>query len=1085
MPVAILFITLLTMVLSRAPGARAAGSQTLDGPGATSYFDLARKDCVGTAENTTAQVWFTLAAGVLSDVYFPTIDNTNLSTLQYIVSDGRTFTDLQTRDMTYTVHLLDHNALSCQVVARARSGRYQIVTDYLTDPQQNTLVMRMHFQPLAGSLSDYRLYVRSDPTINGNGGGGTTNAGADSATVDISTGRALAVAYDTTTITSAANRTYGVPVFSALGASRPFVQVSSGFVGTASDGLVQLDGAHALTDLSAEADRGNVEQTVQLDLTRGGDLVLALGFGSTQARAVGAAQASLATPFALLQQRFTLTWQTYDARLLPPSPLLRPALRAEYYLNANILKASEDKTFTGAEVASLASPWGQAVPANNPGQTYFGSYREVFARDLYEAWTGFYLDGDRSTARDLVLFLWQNQQLPDGSMPRNSLLNGKLAPDEGTIQLDETSYPLIMTYQLGLTDASLYQDHIRPAANFVSAHGPAFGVERWEEQSGYSPSTISAEIAGLVAAASIARANHDLQSANVWLGVADDWQRSIERYAVTTNGPLASHPYYIRLSKTGDPDAAISYNLGNGGPTLDQRAVIDAGFLELVRLGLKAPADPAISASLAVVDATLKTDTPGGSGYHRYNGDGYGDSGVNGQPWATTSTGTGHIWPVLDGERAEYALAAGDLPQALLLLTTMQQLSSGVGLIPEQDWEQPDLAAAPFGSDPAIASIGFLDGQPAGSASPLTWSAAQYVRLVLDLQAGQPMERPANTYERYVRHLPASTGLSLASPANNTSLTTGSVTVAGIATPGDTIYIAATGTDNNSVTTTTQTGTDASGNFQAALSVDAGTTVLNVVAVSPGGGTAHQQVAVVYDFTPGTMVLNISDQASDDHGPGNYAYPTAADFHQGAFDITAFQVIVSPDGATTTFKLQVANLSPTFGSPLGAQLVDVYVHDPGAGLTSTSAAFASRNYALAPQAAWSRLLEVQGFGQAYRDAAGNSMGVIAIGANAISRFITFRVPTASLGGTPGSGWGFTVVLTGQDGFSPDQARTFTATPGAFTFGVCAEASGDAHCTVDPGSVPEATDTLTSAGTDQSTELDYTLGPVVLQDVTVP
>jgi glucoamylase len=1084
-PVALLLVILLTTVLSRASVAQATGLQASDGPGATSYFDLARKDCVGTAENTGSKVWFTLAHGVLSDVYFPTIDNTNVSTLQYIVTDGSTFTDLQTRDMTYTVRLLDRNALDCQVVARARSGRYQIVTDYLTDPGQNTLVMQVHFQPLVGHLSDYRLYARYDPTINGNGGGGSTNAGADSATVDLSSGHALAVADDTTTATNAANRTYAVPVYSALDASRPFVQVSSGFVGAPSDGLIQLDTAHALTAPLTEADQGNVEQTVQLDLRQGADQILTLGFGTTQALAVSAAQASLAVPLALLRQRFVFTWQAYDAGLIPPSPLFDPVLRTAYYLNANVLKAAEDKTFPGAEVASLASPWGQAVPANTPGLTYFGSYREVFARDLYEAWSGFFLDGDRSTARDLLTFLLHSQQLPDGSMPRNSLLNGKLAPDSGNVQLDEAAYPLVMAYQLGMTDADLYQNHIKPAANFISAHGPAFGVERWEEQSGYSPSTISAEIAGLVAAASIARVNHDLQSAQIWLGVADDWQRSIERYALTSSGPLANHPYYIRLSKTGDPNAAISYNLGNGGPTLDQRAVIDAGFLELVRLGLKAPTDPAIAESLAVVDATIETDTPGGPGYHRYNGDGYGDNSVTGQPWATTNTGTGHVWPVLDGERGEYALATGNLQQALRLLSSMQHLSSGVGLIPEQDWELPALAAAPFGSDPTLASIGFLPGQPAGSASPLTWSAAQYVRLLLDIQAGRPLERPANTYDRYVLHLPPTTSLSLTSPANNSSLATGAVTVAGTATPGDTVFIAATGTDNNSITTTTQIDTDPEGNFSAVLTVSPGVTVINVVAVSPAGGTAHQQVAVVYDFTPGTVLLNIADPAGDDHGPGNYAYPTASDFHQGAFDITEFQVILSPDGATTTFKLQVADLSPTFGSPLGAQLVDIYVHDPGALVTSTSAAFASRNYTLAAGAAWSRLLEVQGFGQAYRDAAGNGMGVISISANALSRFITFSVPTASLGGTPAASWGFTVVLTGQDGFSPDQARAFTSTPGAFTFGVCAVVSSDPHCTVDPGSVPKVTDTLTPAGTEQTGELDYTLGPVVLQDVSVP
>ena len=235
------------------------------------------------------------------------------------------------------------------------------------------------------------------------------------------------------------------------------------------------------------------------------------------------------------------------------------------------------------------------------------------------------------------------------------------------------------------------------------------------------------------------------------------------------------------------------------------------------------------------------------------------------------------------------------------------------------------------------------------------------------------------------------------------------------------------------------------------------------MAVSSTGATAHDQRTVFFDFTPGTSVLDVTDPTGDDNGPGNYAYPTASDFHAGAFDITEFKVILSPDGSTTTFKLQTRDLTPTFGSPLGAQLADVYVHDPSATTTSTAAAYAARNYTIAAGSAWSRLLEVQGFGQAYKDASGNTVGTISISANAISRFITFSVPTASLGGTPGSGWGFTVVLTGQDGFSPDQARAFTATPGAYSFGVCATASTDPHCTVNPNTVPKAMDVITPSG----------------------
>jgi hypothetical protein len=168
--------------------------------GDVSHFDLARKDCLGTARDTTSMVWYTVANGVLSDVYYPTVDNTNLETLQYVVSDGSTFTDLQTRDMTYTAEAVgDSGGMACNVTATAKSGKYTIETDYITDPSRNTVLMRVHFMPQ--DAAD-KLYVRFDPTVNGNGGGGSGNGGADSATVDDSTGHPVLVAYDTNTATT-------------------------------------------------------------------------------------------------------------------------------------------------------------------------------------------------------------------------------------------------------------------------------------------------------------------------------------------------------------------------------------------------------------------------------------------------------------------------------------------------------------------------------------------------------------------------------------------------------------------------------------------------------------------------------------------------------------------------------------------------------------------------------------------------------------------------------------------------------------------------------------------------------------------
>jgi glucoamylase len=258
--------------------------------------------------------------------------------------------------------------------------------------------------------------------------------------------------------------------------------------------------------------------------------------------------------------------------------------------------------------------------------------------------------------------------------------------------------------------------------------------------------------------------------------------------------------------------------------------------------------------------------------------------------------------------------------------------------------------------------------------------------------------------------------------------------------------------------------------------------VLVVTATAPNGGTAQQVVTVLNDIVEGTRIFDAADPTGDDNGPGNYAYPTAGDFHAGAYDLTDFQIYDT--GSTVTFRAQTRDLTPTFGSPLGAQLLDLYVTVPGGGPTSTAASFPGRNHQLAT--GWNRLLEVQGFGQRFVDAGGTTLGTITINARQISRYITFTVDKSALGGTPMSGWKFALTLAGQDGYSPDQSRAFERTPGGYTFGECATASSDPHCTVDPANLPKVMDVLTPAGVSQSEELDYTVHhPVVVAAVTLP
>lgn len=1082
---------LSTVSTGTAQGAPATAAASAPGaPGQLSRFDLARKDCVGTARSGTSKVWFTVAGGVLSDVYEPTIDNTNVQSMQYVVTDGRTFTDLQQRDTTYTVHA-DATGMQCTVVATSKAHRYRLITSYLADPARDTVVVHTTVQ----SKAHLKLFVRLDAHVNGNGGGGPANGGADTGVVAVG----VPVVGDTGVVSQAANRDYAVPTFMALD-SPTLRSASVGYAGTASDGLTRLDAAHALTPRWSSAPNGHVVATA--DVTpRGHDVTLGLGFGRTRNDARATAAASVHSSYRRIQARYLAGWLRYDAGLHRPARGTSWTNLRAYYLSANVLKASEDKTFPGALVASLASPWGQAVSAGDlvgGKPVYFGSYREVFARDLYEGVTGFLADGDVASARAATRFLFERQQQADGRLPRNSLLNGKVAPDTGGDQLDETAYPILMTYLSGLSrDRALYRNHVRPAADFLVAHGPSFGNERWEEQSGFSPSTIAAEIAGLTAASTIAKGFGDNDRARLYQATADEFQRTIKTRTVTTTGPYSSKPYFVRLTKDGNPDAGTTYGLGNGSVTADQRSVVDGGFQELVRLGELPANDPDVVNSLAVLDKQAAVATPSGTGYYRYaqdakNGsvDGYGDCYVSdptncpkdGQPWPTSNAGSGHLWPVLSGERAESALALGNTSLARSQLAFMLRSASGVGLVPEQAWENANLAADPFGTDPTTASIGFRDGRAAGSASPLTWAQAQELRLISNLGRGRIGDRPAITANRYVKHAPpANLPTTITSPVSGAAVSGGTATVTGTTAPGARVVASATATDSGGATAFAATTASGTGAYTVTIPVGFGADVITATATT-STGTGYAQTNVVGDLTGGTTVLDTTDPANDDNGPGTFQYPTASDFHAGAFDITRFQVLTK-DG-TVYLRTTLRDLTPTFGSSLGAQLLDVYVHQPSG--TATSAAYASRNYTIAPADAWSQRVEVQGFASpVWVDAAGNQVGSAAVVASQAARTITIALPESAFG-TPATGWSFTVALTGQDGQGgQDQARTFQPTAQAYQFGLCPAGGTAPVCSIDPNTAPKVIDTLTPAGVSQSVELDPTVGPVVLRGVTVP
>jgi hypothetical protein len=254
---------------------------------AQSYMGTARKDCFGTAANTGSKAWYTVADGVLSDVYSPTIENSNDATLQYIVTDGKSFTALQQRDMTYTVSSPDPSGMVCEVTSTDAAHGFKLVTDYLTDPSRDSVVMRTRLLPLAGaSVTGLKVYARWDATIDNTGGGGAKNQGANDARIDPAT--TALVASDT----QAPSGPFAAHVTGAVLASRPFKAGSSGFAGTPSDGLSQLDAHHRLVNQYQTATNGNVVQTAEVDTAPGRPFTLALGFGADAAAAIGVARAS-------------------------------------------------------------------------------------------------------------------------------------------------------------------------------------------------------------------------------------------------------------------------------------------------------------------------------------------------------------------------------------------------------------------------------------------------------------------------------------------------------------------------------------------------------------------------------------------------------------------------------------------------------------------------------------------------------------------------------------------------------------------------------------------------------------------------
>ncbi|MBI2917335.1 MAG: glucan 1,4-alpha-glucosidase [Chloroflexi bacterium] len=696
------------------------GQRTAFGePGIEPRWTRGNKDGVGTAYSTSSRLWFTLWNGVVTEVYYPTVDRPHLRDLQFLITDGESFFHEEKRDLRTRVNRPNHHVLGYTVIKSDPAGRYSIAKQIITDPHLPCVLQHVQLEGEERFLKKVRLYVLCAPHIAVGGWG-------NNAYVAEVAGRELLVAERKGT-------------WLALAATCPFSRLSCGYVGR-SDGWTDLAGNLNMDWEFDQALEGNVALTGELDLTVSREFTLGLALGESLHSAVTTLFQSLGLPFKEHSQRYGAQWARSCRGLLP----LETVSGDEgdlYHGSCSLLLAHEDKSYPGALIASMSIPWGEAR-----GDEDMGGYHLVWTRDMVNSASGLLAAGNTATGLKALIYLATSQR-PDGGFPQNFWIDG--TPYWQGVQLDEVAFPILLAWRLRRAGLSKMFDAcpmVLRAASYLIRNGPATQQERWEEASGYSPSTLASNIAALICAASYARERGDERTARFLEEYADFLECHLERWTVTTQGTLVPgiSRHYIRILPVDVKDYRPEEDPNNGLLALANRPpgtqwqfpaseVVDAGFLELVRYGIRKAGDPVIEDSLRVVDSVLRVDTPAGPCWRRYNHDGYGQKD-DGGPYA--GWGKGRAWPLLTGERGHYELAKGADPQPYI--RAMECFASSAGLLPEQIWDEPDRPASHM----------YL-GKPTGSAMPLMWAHAEYIRLLRSASDGQVFDIIPEVVARY------------------------------------------------------------------------------------------------------------------------------------------------------------------------------------------------------------------------------------------------------------------------------------------------------------------------------------------------
>ncbi len=458
----------------------AADNLAPGGPGAPATWTTAAKAGVGTALSPLSPVWFTLADGILTEVYFPRVDLPCTRALGLLVT-GRDFFAEEKTDTTSEVSYLAEGVPAYRLVNTCHAGRYRIEKTILCDAARPIVFQQTRFTALQGRPEEYALYAHLEPHLVGRGAGNTGWVG------------------DYKGIPMLFAERDGAAL--ALACSAPWGPRSAGFVG-ASDGRQELARHRRLTQTYDRAENGNVALTGAIDhAAADGAFVLVLAFGRTWREAGRNARASLLDGFDEARGSYQRGWSEWLATL---RPLPLHGDHDLYKLSAAVIRCHEGKSVPGGIIASLSVPWGFA---RGDDQEWSAGYHLVWPRDLVESAGALLAAGAPGDARRVLLDLEVLQEA-DGHWRQNFWLDG--TPHWQGQQMDETGLVVLLVALLRRHDALRPGDlprlwpMVRGAAEYLVRHGPVSGEDRWEEDAGYSPFTLAVEVAALLAAADLA-----------------------------------------------------------------------------------------------------------------------------------------------------------------------------------------------------------------------------------------------------------------------------------------------------------------------------------------------------------------------------------------------------------------------------------------------------------------------------------------------------------------------------------------------------------------------------------------------------